>query len=151
MSEHLVVSGGETYTVGIGETEEWTRAEIDGTLDVQGTLKLIDDAQPPEEAPGPFTVPTDGIDLPLGIDLPTSPLNIRTMEMGLAMFLMGLLAVLLGAAAFLRNYAAGIMWGFAVVALLLSGLLGIGLELFWVVVITTALLLIMGMIVRWMA
>lgn len=151
MSEHLVVSSGETYTIGSGETEEWIRAEVDGTLDVQGTLKLIDDAQPPEEDPGPFTVPTDGIDLPLGIDLPTSPLNIRTMEMGLAMFLMGLLAVLLGAAAFLRNYAAGIMWGFAIVALLLSGLLGIGLELFWVVVITTALLLIMGMIVRWMA
>lgn len=151
MSEHLVVSVGETYTIAAGETEEWLRTEVDGTLDVQGTLKLIDDPDTPTQ-PGegdPFDVPTNPLDIPLSLDLPMQPLSIRTMETGLALFLMGLLSVIGGAAWVLRNYAAGVMWSLGIVALLLSGLLGIGLELFWAILLATLVLLAMGWIVRW--
>lgn len=151
MSEHLVVSAGETYTIDAGATEEWLYADVDGTLEVNGTLKLIDDPDTPTQPTeaDPFDVPTDPLDLPLSLDLPTQPLSIRTMETGLALFLMGLLTVIGGAAWVLRNYAAGVMWSLGIVALLLSGLLGIGLELFWAILLATLMLLAMGWIVRW--
>lgn len=72
-----------------------------------------------------------------------------TMQMGVAMFLVGTWSLLLAAAAFLKNYAAGILLFFAVMAALFSGLLNIGLELHWVLVAGTCILLVMGMIVRW--
>lgn len=148
MSEHLIVESGETYTVESGVTEEYIRADVDGTLDVQGTLKLIDDAEPPTDDE-PRGIGSQPIELPLGISLPVSPLNLSTMQMGIAMFIVGLIGFLGAAAGFLRNYAAGIMLGLAIVALLFSGLLGIGLELFWVAVMATVVLLIMGAVVRW--
>lgn len=139
MSTRLDVESGETYPVPAGDTEEWSGADVQGTLDVDGTLTLVDN---PDRQ---FDVSENPIDLPL------RALNLTNMNIGLSIFLMGLMSILLGAAAFLKNYAAGIMWGFAVVALLLSGLLGIGLEIYWATVVGTVLLLIVGMIVRWMA
>lgn len=109
------------------------------------------DFAPREEEEGrePFDIGVTAPDIPLSLDLPMQPLSIRTMETGLALFLMGLLSVIGGAAWVLRNYAAGVMWSLGIVALLLSGLLGIGLELFWAILLATLLLLAMGWIVRW--
>lgn len=44
----LEINAGETYTVNAGETEEWSGTDIDGTLQINGTLKLIDNPQTPE-------------------------------------------------------------------------------------------------------
>lgn len=134
----------QTHTVEAGEIEEYELADVDGTLQVNGTLKLIDDPVSPGHDIG-----SDPINLPVSLDLPVGPLNMRTMELGLGVFLIGILGLLLGAAAFLRNYAAGIMWSISLFALLASGLLGIGLELFWAMIAATVLLLIAGMVARW--
>jgi len=136
----LDVNTGETYTVDSGDTEEYSGATVDGTLDVDGTLKLIDDPDSPT-GPTPGTSP---------IDLPLSLPNFPDMQMGVALFLMGTLGILFGASAFLKNYAAGIMAALALVALLMSGVFGIGLELFWAIVVATVVLLMAGMVVRWM-
>lgn len=108
------------------------------------------DFTPVDEAEDPgFDVSTSPLDLPLSLDLPMSPLNVRSMEMGTSLFLVGTMATLGGGVAFLRNYAAGILWGLALFALIASGLFGIGLELFWAMVGATILLLIAGMVARW--
>ena len=41
----LTVNSGTTYQVESGTTEEYYGAEVDGTLDVDGTLKLIDNPE----------------------------------------------------------------------------------------------------------
>lgn len=148
MSQRLDVNSGETYTIGSGETEEWLGADVDGTLEVNGTLKLIDNPDIPDEDEG-FDVGTNPLDLPLGLDLPTRPINLTNMQTGIAIFLMGTLSLLMAGAAVLKNYLAGVLWSFAVFSLLASGLFGIGLELFWVLVIATAFSLAAGMVVRW--
>lgn len=143
MPHRLDVDEGETYRVESGEVQEYTGADIDGTLQVDGTLRLVDDADHGVETG------TDPLDIPLGLDLPTQPLTLQTMQMGVALFLVGTWGLLLGAAAFLKNYAAGIALFFAVMAALFSGLLGIGLEVHWVLIVVTCILLAMGMVVRW--
>lgn len=151
----LVVNSGETYTVSSGDTEDWEGATVDGTLVVDGTLELTDDGAgtgtpTPTPAPtGVFQSDGDGIDLPLSVNLPLSSLSFSTMNTGLAIFLVGMYATLGGFAAWLKNYAAGIMLGMAMLALVMSGLLGIGLETHWVMILATVVLLIAGAIVRW--
>jgi hypothetical protein len=140
--ERLDVNSGETYTVDSGDSEEYYGADVDGTLQINGTLSLIDNPSADEqEQPdiGPGTAP---ISLPLEIDL-------RNMNMGTAIFLTGFMALLGGMAAFLRNYAAGIVWALALFTLVVSGLLQLGLEIYWTMVAATCLLLIVGMVVRW--
>lgn len=106
--------------------------------------------EPEEEGtPEPFDIGVDAADIPLSLNLPMRPLNIGTMEMGIAVFLVGINALLLGAGAWLRNYAALVMWGFALFALIASGLFQIGLELYWTLVAATILTLMIGAVVRW--
>jgi len=38
--EGLIVPSGETYTIDSGETETYSYAEINGTLDANGTLEV---------------------------------------------------------------------------------------------------------------
>jgi hypothetical protein len=138
MSERLDVDQSETYTVESGTTEEWLGTDVDGTLDVDGELKLIDDAESPErqfDAVGEFT-------LPLNIDL-------QNMQTGTALFLVGIIGVLGGIASALRNYAAIIMIAVAGVSLVMGGLFEFGLEIFWVLIILSFLLIAAGMAVRW--
>lgn len=139
----LDVESGEAYSVGSGTTEEWAGLDSDGHTDVDGHLKLVDNPDVPTQEQGGFRVG------PTGIDLPLQPLNLSTMQTGIAIFLSGILALLLGAAAVLRNYVAGVFWAFAVFALLASGLFNIGLELFWAIVIATAFIIAAGMVARW--
>lgn len=167
----LDVPSGETYSVPGGTTEEWAGVDVEGTLDVDGHLKLVDNPDvPTTEAPSEgFDIGTDPIDLPFGItlptsldnlrleedipgglDLPTRPLSLNTMETGIAIFMLGTMSILTGAVAFFRNYAAGIALMLAFLALIMSGLFQISLELFWTLVAATLILLVMGLIARWM-
>lgn len=128
----------ESYTQPANDNVDFVLGEPDEEPDV------------PEETP-PFRVTTDRITLPLSLDLPLQPLNLRSMEEGIALFMIGILAILGAAAAFLRNYVAGAVLGLAVVSLLMSGTIGIGLAPFWALLIATTLVLIMGATLRVMA
>lgn len=109
----------------------------------------VDFAPREEEEEEPFDIGVNAPDIPLSLNLPMGPLNISTMEMGIAVFLVGVNALLLGAGAWLRNYAALVMWGFALFALIASGLFQIGLELYWTLVAATIFTLMIGAVVRW--
>lgn len=76
-------------------------------------------------------------------------LNLQSMNIGVAIWLTGMMGVLLGGVHLFKNYAAGIAWGIALVLLILSGLLDVGLELFWLSIVLTIVLLIAGLVVRW--
>lgn len=137
MTHDLTVESGDSYRVDAGVHETHARTSVVGTLEVAGTLELTG-----EEA---RTVrPPTGIDLPLAI-------NLRDMNMGIAVFLIGSLGTTLSAAWLLKNYAALIMWGFAFIALLIGGIMGMGLEIFWMALIAVVLLLMVGGVVRWAA
>lgn len=83
-----------------------------------------------------------------GIDLPMA-LDFQDMEEATAFFLSGVMAILLGAAAVFRNPAAGVMWSVSFVVLVVAGLFGFGLELYWLSIIMTVILLMVGLVVRW--
>lgn len=100
---------------------------------------------------GPFQLPTDPLSLPQTVDLPLSPLNLRTMNTGFALFIVGMYTFLGGAVVLLRNYVAAIVLGLAVVSLVMSGTLGIGLGIHWALILTTVVVLIFGAIMRVMA
>lgn len=147
----LEIFDGQTYTIESDDTEEWLGLTMNGSgegkgqLVLNGNLRLTDDPDPPDE---PF--PDRDSPLDFGpIDLPLSSISLQRMDVGLSIFLIGLMAVLLSAVSILRNYAAGVALMLAVFALVASGLLGIGLELFWALIGATVILLIVGMVVRW--
>lgn len=73
----------------------------------------------------------------------------QTMEAGIAVFLVGTWGFLGLLSWVSRNWAALIALSLAVIAALFSGLLNIGLELHWMLVAGTCMLLVAGMIVRW--
>lgn len=122
---------------------EWNGTAV---LEFEDTeyIEFGDGNYPPPTA----AVERDRLDLPVGITLPLE-IDIRSMQTGVSVFLIGLLASLGGASALFRNPAAGIMTGLSVVLLIAAGLFGIGLEIFWLGVIITALLLVVGIAVRW--
>lgn len=141
MANRLDVDAGETHNVYGGEVEEWSGTTVDGTLDVDGTLRLVDDPETPDQ---PVDVATDGIDLPIG------SINLRNMQMGVAMFLVGIIATLGGLATVARNYLAVSVLMIAVVSLIVAGVLGTGLEVFWMLIIATVVLIAAGFGLKWM-
>lgn len=149
MTQRLDVNAGETYTISSGVTEEWLGADVDGTLEVNGTLLLIDDAEPPTDEGDGFDIPDTSIDLPVGIDLPSGSVKLTQMQSGVAILFVGLLAVVLAAAALLRNYAAGALWSVSIIVLLLSGTLGLSIELFYIALIAAMFAIGVGLVVRW--
>lgn len=136
----LDVNDGETYTVADSTSETWDSATADGELRLDGVL-ILDESES-------FTSPHDGLSFPTGLDLPLSPINLSSMQMGFAMFVVGLWALLGGAAAVLRNYAAGAVLGLAVIAFLMSGLLGVSLAYHWAMIIATLFVLVTGGLLR---
>lgn len=82
------------------------------------------------------------------IDLPMQ-LDFEDMEQATAFFLSGVMAILLGATAVFKNPAAGVMWSVSFVLLIVAGLFGFGLELFWMGILMTIVLVMIGMVVRW--
>jgi hypothetical protein len=80
--------------------------------------------------------------LPLEIDF-------TNMQIGNALFITLVSGLLLGAVGLLKNYAAGILLMLALFTLIVSGLLGLGLEAFWAMISGTVILLLVGMVLRW--
>lgn len=101
-----------------------------------------------DEEPG-FDIGTGPADIPLGLNLPLQPLNLASMQMGVSMLLIGLIATMWGAIAWVRAYAAGVVLAFAMIALIMSGLLNIGLEVFWATIVLSLILLVAGVVVQW--
>jgi len=81
--------------------------------------------------------------------IPINPESLPNAGIGLSIFLIGMLGLLLAAIVILQNYAAGVTWSLSIMILVISGLFGIGLEMFWVSMLGTISLLIMGMILQW--
>lgn len=115
---------------------------------VDFSLEESDGGGTQQEETDPFSLGGSRIELPTALDLPFGPLNIRSMNTGLALFIVGILGVLGAASAVLRNWIAGVVLGLAVVALLMSGTIGLGLEVFWSLLMLTVLMLIMGAVAR---
>ena len=78
-------------------------------------------------------------------------IDLHELSLPLAVFLVGIHSFLFGAVAFLKNYAAGIAWGLSLIFLIMAGLFGLGLEIYWMSIISVVVLLIVGMVVRWQA
>jgi len=144
VDERLHVAQNEVHNVDGGTTEEYTGATVEGQLDVvedDARLHLVDDPDLPGE--GPFD------ESPSAIDLPLSSIKLTNMDLGTAWFITATMGILFIPIGLFKNYAAGLVWSMALVALLFSGLLGIGLEAFWSLVIATVLVVAVGMVVRW--
>lgn len=120
---------------------------VDFSLDEQAETA---DPEEPEPTP-PFRLPSDPLELPGALDLPLRPINFRSMNAGLSIFLVGSIGLLGGAAWILKNYIAMALLGLGVVAMLMSGTLGISLGMFWALLIATVLVLITGALWRMMA
>lgn len=71
------------------------------------------------------------------------------MAEGTAILIIGILGLLLFATIKFRNPAAAVTWGLSVLLFILSGLLELGSELFWIGIMGTLILLIAGLVVRW--
>ena len=67
---------------------------------------------------------------------------------GHATLTVGMLALTLFAVYVLRNWLAGLMWGVSTITLIFAGLFGVGVELFWLSLVATLVLLMAGMVVR---
>lgn len=144
--DRLTINSGEEYTVGEGESQEYYGATVEGKLDLSeqdSQLRLVDN---PEDAiyngGGPQQPGTSPISLPLEIDF-------SNMDIGNALFITLLTGLLSAIVVTLKNYAAGILLMMATFTLIVSGLLGIGLEAYWAMMAGTVLLLIVGMAYRW--
>lgn len=142
--DRLTINDGEVYEVPQDETQEYSGVTFNGSgrLDLSnqnGNLRLIDD---PDRPDGTRNVGVAPIDLPMQV-------NFRDMNLGVSVFLVGTIGLLAGMVAFFRNYAAGIMLSMAILALVVSGLLNMGLEIFWSMIVGTVLLILVGMVVRW--
>lgn len=134
------------YSYDVYEFDENAVLEFDDAhKSGQGNVLEFGDERPP---PPTETTTPNTIDLPGVINLPLR-INLSSMQQGVSILLIGVMALLLGAAAFLRNMAAGVMWSVSFSLLIISGLFGFGLELYWLSIILTIILLLVGMVVRW--
>lgn len=76
-------------------------------------------------------------------------IDIVNINEGPAILIVGVLALLLAATVNFRNPAAGIAWAVSVLLLVLSGLLDLGIETFWLGIVATVSILAAGLVVRW--
>lgn len=149
------VSGSISYTIETIRTiEDGTVEQADGysydlyEWDGTGVLEFQDTnyIEFGDESTRPDTDPSD--DRPGDITLPLE-IDLRAMQTGVSVFLVGVLGSLFGMSYLFRNPAAGITTAFALVVLVFSGLYGIGLELFWLIIVAAAVLVVVGLVARW--
>lgn len=155
------VSGSISYTIETIRTiEDGTVEQANGysydlyEWDGTGVLEFQDNAyiEFGDENPAPDQPGIDGafddLDWPGDITLPLR-VDFRDMQMGVSVFLVGVLGSLFGVSYLFRNPAAGIATAFALVVLVMSGLFGLGLEMFWLIVLAAAILIVVGLAARW--
>jgi len=75
--------------------------------------------------------------------------ELSSIEPGVAILVVGLLSVLLWAIVQFRNPLAAVFWAFSVFTFVFSGLFNIGIELFWLLVVATSIMVVVGIIARW--
>lgn len=75
-------------------------------------------------------------------------LELSSIAVGPAVVVVGLLGLLLWAVVEFRNPAGVVMWGLTVTTLVMVSLFGVGAELFWLAVLATVLLVVVGVTVR---
>lgn len=74
--------------------------------------------------------------------------SLQSIEMGPAILLIGMLALLLAAGIAFRNPLGLVLWGFTILLFIFSGLFGVGIELVWIGMIMTTVLIIIGLVAR---
>ena len=67
---------------------------------------------------------------------------------GGALIIIGLLAMTLWAVVQFRNPLGAVMWGLSVMTLIFVGVFGVGSELFWLALLLTLVLVIVGAVAR---
>lgn len=83
--------------------------------------------------------------------VPLQTFDLVSMTEGQAILVIGLLGLLAFMAVQLRNPAAMVAWGLSVIMLVLSAILELGTEWLWLGIIATAMLVLIGAVVRWMS
>lgn len=75
--------------------------------------------------------------------------NFANMGEGTAILIVGILFLLLIGSVRFQNSAGAVAWGFSFILFVMSGVLDLPAELFWIGVISTGVILIAGLIARW--
>lgn len=73
--------------------------------------------------------------------------DLMNIEMGAAIAIIGLFAILFAVIYLLQVWVSGIVWGFSLLLLLISSLIGLGMEFVWVGLIATVSIMLMELIV----
>lgn len=81
--------------------------------------------------------------------IPLQVFTFETIGMGPAVLLVGIMALLLWSAVAFRNPLGVISWGFTMVLFVFSLLFEIPTESFWIGILMTVIIIIVGVIARW--
>lgn len=131
-----------TWTYWIDVSMSTTDTSVTPELDSM-TITLPAETATATPAPSePQVSEPGGSTLPLRV-------NFSDMQAGTSVFLVGILGGLFGVSYLFRNPAAGIATAFALVVLIMSGLFGLTLELFWLIIVAAAVLVVVGLAARW--
>lgn len=76
--------------------------------------------------------------------------DIASASEGSAILVIGVMAMLLFVSIQLRNPMALVGWGLSTVMLVLAAMLDLGTEWFWLGVMVTSILVVVGAVARWM-
>lgn len=80
--------------------------------------------------------------------IPLQVYDLLDIGMGPAVLFIGVMTLLLWAAVAFRNPAAVMLWCFTLVVFVFSGLFGIGIQLVWISVLVTVVVVAIGVTVR---
>jgi len=80
--------------------------------------------------------------------IPLQAYDLIDIGFGPAILFVGIMALLLWAAVAFRNPAAIMLWCFTLIVFVFSGLLGIGIQLVWISVLVTVVVIGIGATVR---
>ena len=81
--------------------------------------------------------------------VPLQSINLVDTGEGTEILIVGLLALLLVAAVLFKNTAAAMFWGVSVMTLLFVGLFGVSVFYFWLAALSTVILVVVGLGMRW--
>ena len=81
--------------------------------------------------------------------IPIQTFELVGLGSGTAILVIGLLALLLFACITFRNPLGMVSWGMSVMVVIFTGLFDVGIELFWLSLVITVILVVVGVTVRW--
>lgn len=80
--------------------------------------------------------------------IPLQVYDLLGIGFGPAVLFVGIMGLLLASAVAFRNPAAVILWCFTIVVFVFSGLFGIGIQLVWISILVTVVVIAIGVSVR---